>query len=939
MSPDRWRRVGELFHEALEIAPAERSAWIDRVCAGETELRGELVSLLESDRAASEGFVHSHLKAAVVSFYEHTSETRRIRRAGPYRLVRELGRGGMGTVYLAERDDDQYQTKVAIKLVRPGSDTELILRRFRRERQILAHLQHPNIARLLDGGTTEDGLPYIVMEHIDGSRITEYCEAGALDLRQRLTLFLDVCSAVAYAHQRFVVHRDIKPGNILVDQNGRAKLLDFGICKLLQADPLAPDETGAAGVGMLTPDYASPEQIQGDLITVASDVYSLAAVLYELLTGVRPHRIEKYTLREIQHAICEQEILRPSLAAPKSLARRLRGDLDNIIMLALQKDPLRRYATVDQLSNDLQRYLACRPVRARPDTVAYRARKFLRRQRGPLAAVAAVILSLAAGMFVALREARTANQNLMQVRSLANTFVFDVHDAVRDLPGSTRARRLIVETGLKYLDSLAQTSRRDTALEQELAAAYERIGDVQGDVLEANLGNTASALESYRKGLALTDAILARDPANRRAQATRATLYQRIGGIHSYTEDSRLALESYRQAQRLDEAILASDAGDQRARQELAEIHLRIGDVLRAAGDYPASFEENSKGLASFQQFVAARPADRPLQYATANAYINAGLSEIRLGRLEDALAHFRQAVAQMDELARQEPANLSYQRGLMLAYSHVGDVLGSPNMPSLGDAAGAMDAYRRIQSVAHRLYESDPADQRAARDYAIALARVASGMPDNKPAAQVPLLEESARLLQEVARVNPENLVNRADLAHGYNMLGDALYGAGDRAAAVAAYRQSATLSETMLDSGQGSPVVTLVSVSIKLARDAARRGDRESSLTDARRALDVTDPSSAAARKRPDILQRFLTPRGPTAMGLVYADLARVRNTLRDQAQKDRADALEWLEKSLAGWRKVESDPAFAPSRRKEMQQVEIALASLQKPSSTGR
>jgi tetratricopeptide (TPR) repeat protein len=292
-----------------------------------------------------------------------------------------------------------------------------------------------------------------------------------------------------------------------------------------------------------------------------------------------------------------------------------------------------------------------------------------------------------------------------------------------------------------------------------------------------------------------------------------------------------------------------------------------------------------------------------------------------------------------MEDLARWEPGNLSYQRGLMLAYSHVGDVLGSPNMPSLGDAAAAMDAYRRIQGVAHHLYESDPADQRAARDYAIALARVASGMPDGQAASRVPLLQESARLLQDVARLNPENLVNRADLGHGYNMLGDALYGAGDRSAAVSAYRESAALSETMLDAGQGSPVVTLVSVCVKLGRDAARHGDRESSLKYARRALDLSDPSSPAAKVRPDILQRFLTPRGPTAMGLVYADLSRLRNTIRDQARADRADAIEWLEKSLTAWRKVESDPAFAPTRRKEMQQAEAALASLTHPSASKR
>src|SRR5262249_36897464 len=259
------------------------------------------------------GFVQGRLKSAMLSFYE-ANPSAPFKRVGPYRLVRELGRGGMGTVYLAERDDEQYQTKVAIKRVGPGMDTDFILQRFRQVRQILARLQHPNIARLLEGGATGDGLPYIVMEYIEGSWITDYCNAHTLGIEERLALFLNVCSAVEYAHRQFVVHRDIKPGNILVDESGAPKLLDFGICKLLHAGRVEAAETIDGGMRMMTPDYASPEQIRGDRITVASDVYSLAAVLYELLTGAKPHRIEKNTPQAIERAICEQDVVRPSEA-------------------------------------------------------------------------------------------------------------------------------------------------------------------------------------------------------------------------------------------------------------------------------------------------------------------------------------------------------------------------------------------------------------------------------------------------------------------------------------------------------------------------------------------------------------------------------------------------------------------------------------------------
>src|ERR1051326_1416409 len=317
------------------------------------------------------------------------------------------------------------------------------------------------------------------MEYIYGAWITEYSKTHNLGIRERLTLFLEVCSAVEYAHRQFIVHRDLKPGNILVSDAGVAKLLDFGISKLLQQELSPYGETATATLHMLTPDYASPEQVRGEPITIASDIYSLAAVLYELLTGVRPHRLEKRTPQAMERAICEEDVIRPSLAANKELARRLNGDLDNILLLAMQKDPQRRYATVEQFAEDIRRHLAYEPVRARPDTLRYRVVKFARRRRGAVTAATLIVACLLAGIVVSWREASIARTNLLDARRLANDFVFDVHDAVRDLPGSTRARRLIVETGLRFVDGMAKSSRRDWQLQSELATAYQRIGDVQ----------------------------------------------------------------------------------------------------------------------------------------------------------------------------------------------------------------------------------------------------------------------------------------------------------------------------------------------------------------------------------------------------------------------------------------------------------------------------
>jgi serine/threonine protein kinase len=926
MTPERWLRVGELFHEAVEIPTERRSDWLQNACAGDAELLTEVQSLLGSDHAAGEGFIAEQLKPAVVSLYEANTPAHPAR-VGPYRIVRELGRGGMGTVYLAERDDDQYQTKVAIKLVRRGMDTDLILQRFRRERQTLARLQHPHIARLLDGSTTGEGLPYIVMEYVDGSRINEYCAAHSLTTAQILSLFLDVSAAVEYAHRQFVVHRDLKPGNMLVDELGSVKLLDFGICKLLQASPAEGGETMEGGPPLLTPDYASPEQIRGDPIGVASDVYSLAAVLYELLTGVKPHKIEEYTLRGIEHGICETEVVRPSLAAStKLLARRLSGDLDTILLCGLQKDPARRYASVEQFSEDIRRHLTHQPVKARPDTLAYRIRKFVRRRRGLVAAVAAVILSLSAGVLVSLRSARIANENLQLVRNLSNTFVFDVHDAVRDLPGSTRARQLIVQTGLQYLDNLSRNSRGNPELQQELAAAYHRIGDVQGNVMSANLGNTSDALASYRKALALLEPLIRNDSTSRAALAEQITLHHRIADVHAYTRDANQALASYREAERLAVALLTRSPDDEHAGRQLAGVYVAAADVIRLSGDYTLALEKNSKALGLLKQYAEKHPADLALQSSLAAAYSAVGMCDVRLGRLKEGLEGYRQAAARMERVASLDPANVSSQRGLMFAYGHIGDVLGNPNLQNLGDAAGATEAYKQMATVARRIHESDPADQRAAGDYGVALARVAAAMPAERVSERVKILRESLQLHQDVARINPGNLSNRADLAFTHSLLGDALQGAGDGPNAVRAYEESLKLTESLLTAGSGSSVITAVALCRKLGEEAAARGDRRSAVTYAQRALQISDPSDPTAKGRPADLQRFLTPRGFAAMGLVHARIAR---TLRSSA--DTNEARPWLEKSLAAWRAVQTHPSFSPPHRREMQQVEAALSTL--------
>ena len=411
---ERYSRLQELFDTVLDLPPDERAAHLEKQCGADAALRQEVEALLRADAQTTSFGEQSPFAIPEDLFSEEIEEQVTGRRFGVYQVIREIGRGGLGAVYLAARVDDEYRKEVAIKLIRRGLDTDDILQRFRTERQILAQLDHPNIARLIDGGTTDDGLPYFVMEYVKGEPITAYCEAHELKLSERLELFRKVCAAVTYAHQNLVVHRDLKPSNILVTEEGEPKLLDFGIAKLLSADDEMLTQT-APGLRAMTPDYASPEQIKGGKITTASDVYSLGVLLYEILTGQRPYRLKTRTAEEISRAITEQEPERPSTSAAAASTNRnsqidirksLRGDLDNIVLMALRKEPERRYSSVAQFSADIRHHLEGRPVIAHKDTFKYRATKFIRRNTIAMAAAALLLLTLIGGIVATAWQAQ-----------------------------------------------------------------------------------------------------------------------------------------------------------------------------------------------------------------------------------------------------------------------------------------------------------------------------------------------------------------------------------------------------------------------------------------------------------------------------------------------------------------------------------------------------
>jgi len=502
MTPERWEQIRDLLHSAMQMEAKKRQVFLDQRCSKDPTLRQELDRLLAAEGELDSSFLESPAVELVASHLASSPSSRLLvpsnrsligLRLGDYEIIEEIGSGGMGEVYRGCRADDEYRKQVAIKLVRAGQDSRSIVQRFKQERQILASLDHPNIGRLLDGGTTGDGLPFFVMEFIEGLPIDRYCDTRQLGISERLRLFQQVCSAVQYAHQHGLIHRDLKPGNILVAADGVPKLLDFGIAKVLEPGVFAGQAEATMTIcRALTPSYASPEQIKGTTITTASDIYSLGVVLYALLTGHSPYKVTHEAAEEMLHAVCEVDPEKPSTAVGRTanednqqaliessvekLSHRLRGDLDDIVLMALRKEPQRRYASAAQFSEDIQRHLENRPVIARKDTVVYLASKFVRRNKTAVAAAALLVLSVLAGMFATLRQARIAQaeraraeHRFNEVRQLANSLMFDIHDAIQDLPGSTPARKILIDKSLQYLDSLASESRGDASLRRELA--------------------------------------------------------------------------------------------------------------------------------------------------------------------------------------------------------------------------------------------------------------------------------------------------------------------------------------------------------------------------------------------------------------------------------------------------------------------------------------
>lgn len=722
MTPERWQLVKSVFQQSLELPVHQRSDFISAACAADTELQAEVQSLLDSHDGAT-GFLETPALAR--------NQLPQLPEPGPgdvlgvYRIVQKIGEGGMSMVYQAIRDDDQFRKLVAVKILKRGMDTEQLLRRFHNERQILAHFDHPHIAKLLDGGTTPDGRPYFVMEFIAGESIDTFCDSRRLPVRERLNLFLKICAAVEYAHQNLVVHRDLKPRNILVTADGDPKLLDFGIAKLLADE----GDVTAAFLRLMTPDYASPEQIRGDPITTASDVYSLGVVLFVLLTGQHPFRLGGKSLEETARIIADTDAPRVSTAVsrageeaaelrdsrPDRLRRLLSGDLDNIVATALRKEPTRRYASVEQLSADIRRHLEGQPILARAGTFGYRAQKFVIRHRAGVAATLAVILALTAGIVIALRSAAVAREQRLLaehrfdlVRKLANSVMFEIHDSIEKLPGSTQSRELLVRRAQEYLDSLARQSIDDPTLQQERAEAYLRIGDVLGNPSRPNLGNARLALDNYTKSRDLARVLVARDDGAS-YRPSLATVQERICSIQMGMGNFRDALVSCGEAVDV-RAALSNDApGDNLARANLAYALQAMAAPHLSLGDFKRAKEFRLKVVAAFEELVKADPQNTSMYFNLGVAYTRLAGVEEQLKEYPAARDHVKQGLAVMQTRAATRPEDARAQLEPTFALQRLGSIL-----IELGDLKGALEAFQTALPIRRRLAELDPLDARA---------------------------------------------------------------------------------------------------------------------------------------------------------------------------------------------------------------------------------
>jgi eukaryotic-like serine/threonine-protein kinase len=947
VTPERWQQVKQVLAAALELNLEERAAYLDRSYAADTALRDDLEPLLSSSRHLGDEFLGAEDLAASARVLEAEEMCWVGRRVGHYKVGEQIGAGGMGEVYRAFRDDDQYRKEVALKFVRAGQFGSSVFARFKNERQILAGLDHPNLAKLLDGGATGEGVPYLVMELIEGQPILEYCASRDLPIRQRLQLFLQVCSGVHYAHQHLVIHRDIKPQNILVTTDGIPKLLDFGIAKIVApgSEDSNLDRT-LTGFRPLTPRYASPEQIKGESMTTATDVYSLGVVLYELLTGLSPYDLHVDSAQDLSRVICEKEVTKPSLSvirtqrpfrspafsevSPAKLRKQLSGDLDNIVLMALRKEPSRRYVSVNDLQEDIRRHLEKLPVIARNDSAWYRASKFVARHKAGVAATAAVALILVAGIVITMREARIAQQRFNDVRALANSLIFDVHDSVKDLPGSTPARKIIVDRALQYLNVLAHDSAGDVNLQRELATAYERVGAVQGDYLENNLGDFEGTLASYRKVLELRQQIAGKSRDwNDRLALARA--YRLVAHQLWANGDSRAARDVIGRAIAVSEVINREQVNNVIFLRELGfdyEVSGRIG--------YPEDAAENQKRIADYHRGLALDEIRARIQPNDISILADYGsdLHDIgeRLEQLDpmEALGNYRKSL-EIDLKLTQLSSDPRRRRAVAIDYGDIASVY-----DDMGDYPQALENNTKDLEIYKDMVAADPKNALLQQGLAISYMNTANSC--SRAGQIVKALDYSSRsleIMRPLVSSGPQNSFQHRVYAAMLVIRGIILTAANQPEAAKTEIEHGRSIYESLYKAGTVNQVNVAAS-DVKLGEVMAKAGHDQDAANDFRQALTIVEPMISNQAANLDAL--YAAADAYSGLGDLGAKSARHSGLPAEKRKARWTEARSWYLQSQNTWRRIDHPNHSAPNSfqvgdpiavAKELKLAETALA----------
>lgn len=887
MTPENWQKAKIILEKALETSPASRPALLAEACGGDEHLRQEIEALLEFDNTKLDLLEQTAFSAVFSNGFHEDRKHFTGKQIGKYKIIEELGAGGMGVVFLAERTGGEFEQQVAVKFLRHGLFGKSALSRFLRERQILARLRHPFIAGLIDGGATEDGTPYLVMEYIEGTPITSYAEKHNLSTEQRLDLFRKVCEAVSFAHQNLIVHRDLKPDNILITADGSPKLLDFGIAKLLSDNEINHTQTRHQA---LTPEYASPEQIKGETITTASDVYCLGIILYELLTGSHPFRRKGKNSASVWQAIHQSDPPRPSsvsrepnsrfrisnfkfqrtknkdqsprtedqiLNRKSQIANRkfLRGDLDNIVLKALRREPERRYKSVGEFSQDIKNYLRGFPVSALPDTFFYRAERFIK--RNPLAFVAILVafVSLLAGLLMSNYQARIANaeraraeRRFNDVRQLANSFMFEINEEIKRSP--VKAREKLVARAVEYLDTLAQEAEGDAELESELATAYEKIGDVQSELFRPSLGKTSDALISHQKALQIREKLFAAEPQFTARGLKVADSRLRVGDIFSMSGRVAEARAEYREAVSLFDKLLALEPGNPEIRRKKSEAYARLGQSVLRSGSLTEALEYYEKALEISQNLLNENSSDQKLQRSVGILYSYIGYVKIEMGETDEAIRYFRDALAVDEKIFATDPGNKEFQSYRSISHLWYGIAL-SVSENGLDESLRQIRQALEIQKAITEADRDNFGEQNSLADCYLELGR--AQIKAGQASAAIENLNLAIKNYEAVWQTDRQNLSARRQINFARRHLGDAFQLKKENAKALQIYRQ--TLEEfeelTAADPNNTEWRHDLAHCLLKIGEVLWKTGDKAQAKANLEQALPILEKLSAESPK----------------------------------------------------------------------------------------